>query len=470
MDAPAPPQPDARRRTIRRRILLALTAAACLILTGLPLALNLWLASPHGCRWVAARIQSRTALEARVAGTSLTPWSGLSIRGIELLQPAPLRAGVADPLLRIERLDLAPMWKRWIRGRFEIESLTVKSPRLVIPAELLADIARRQKGPPVAAAPAAATPPAVAAPAPVPGPSVAIAEDPPATPAPSAPPAPPAPQMAAVPQPTSWLHVENASIALVSASNGIRLLEASDVSGSIPVAGGPAASTLKTGVLAVAGHPVWEESITSVDWKPPFLRFDTPDARLLGMSARWSATAALVSGLPLRVEAVLKDQAFELSGLPHGMQARATSLDAGLLFRGLLVQPTTWQGDFAVTLASPSGSVAGHQAAFDRGSCAVVLRGGMLSCPDARLIGDPLSLLGNGTLLADGRLAAVLRLVAPPEVAEAIARRAFPQLERASLTPLSSPQRAAFDLEARGGIGQILLRPGRDGPILQLQR
>lgn len=464
MEAPAHAQPGARRRPLRRWILLAVLAG-CLILLGLPLALNLWLASPHGCRWMAAQVQSRTRLEARVASASLTPWNGLSIRGIELLQPPPLRAGVADPLLRIDQLVLAPVWKRWLSGRLDVESLRLDSPRLVIPAELLADIARRQQTPPTSAAP----------------PPVSAAVDPAADAAPGRPAAPPAkpadPEpprkpgaLPAPPAPTGWVHVKNASIVLVSASGGSRLLEASAISGSIPVAGGPASSTLSTAGVSVAGHPVLGETRSSLDWKPPFLSLNVPEVPLLDLKTRWSATAALVGGLPLQVEAHLPEQPFNARGLPHGMQAQASSLHSSLRFRGLLFQPITWQADFAAAAASPSGRIAGHEASFDRGSCAIVLRGGRLTCPDARLIGDSLSLLGNGTLLADGRLAAALRMVAPPDVAEAIARRAFPRLERISLSPLSSPQRAAFDLEARGSIGHILLRPGHEGPILPLQR
>lgn len=471
METPAPPRPDDRRRKLRRRILITASAGAAVILSGVPAALHLWLASPHGCRWVAAKIRSRTGLEARVTGSTLSPWNGLSIRGVELLQPAPLRASVREPLLRIERIGIDPVWKSWLRGRPELKSLTLESPRLVMPVELLVEIARSRRSN-AAAAPAVAettpTPPLAAQPDPP-----RAAQEPAAagTPAGPATDPPPAPRPAALPQPTGWIHFRDASIEIVSASSGRCLLEAAAINGSIPVAGGPAASTLDWGPASIAGHPVLAAGRGSVEWKPPFLRFDAPDARLLGMAMSWSATTALAGGLPVRFEALLPDQEFASTGLPQGLQARASSLHAGLLFRGLLFQPATWQGDFAAAAVSPSGSLAGHEAAFDRGSCAVALRGGMLSCTDARLIGDSLSLLGNGTLLADGRLAAVLRLVAPPEVAEAIARRAFPQVAHpVSLTPLSSPQRTAFDLEARGRIGQIFLRPGREGPILQLQR
>ena len=135
----------------------------------------------------------------------------------------------------------------------------------------------------------------------------------------------------------------------------------------------------------------------------------------------------------------------------------------------MLLAPGTWQGGLVTEARAPAGSLAGHDAIFDHGSAIAVLRGGTLSCIDGRLIGDDLSLLGNATLLADGRAAAALRLVAPPETAAAIASSLFPNLPGPPhLTPLSTPQRSAFDLEAFGNIRQLSIRIGRDGPVTEI--
>ena len=85
------------------------------------------------------------------------------------------------------------------------------------------------------------------------------------------------------------------------------------------------------------------------------------------------------------------------------------------------------------------------------------------------MIGDELSLLGNTTLLADGRAAGAARLVAAPETAAAITHRILPVLQGSpSLTALATPQRVAFDVEAFGTISQLFLRLGKDGPIVNL--
>ena len=69
---------------------------------------NLWLATPWSCRWIASKIEKTTGLETRVGGTTWSPWSGVSIHAVELLQPAALRAAVPKPLARIGTIQLAP--------------------------------------------------------------------------------------------------------------------------------------------------------------------------------------------------------------------------------------------------------------------------------------------------------------------------------------------------------------------------
>jgi hypothetical protein len=85
------------------------------------------------------------------------------------------------------------------------------------------------------------------------------------------------------------------------------------------------------------------------------------------------------------------------------------------------------------------------------------------------MISDELSLLGNATIFADGRAAGAARAVASPESAAALAKRIYPSVAGTrSLTPLGTPQRAAFDLEAFGNCNQLFLRLGKDGPLTPL--
>lgn len=419
---------------------------------------NLWLALPPGRNWVAAKIQRRTGLEARVGAASVWPWSALRLRDVVLLQPAALRPAVTEPFARIAAIRIAPVWRSWLRGRRVFRVVQLDSPRLVVPVELLAELAKSQAparpaAPPVAATTPPAAPPAAAVPA-----------------VPATPEAPPKPPAIALP-PTAWLRLKNASFVLCSAASGKRWLEISGVCGSIPVAGSAATSTLVVGSVRAADEEILAGLNAALDWASPLLSLQPLETEIHGLKLTLAGKLGMLGGLPLQLDAQLPRQPLAVVSWPADGHAAAQAIAANARFRGLLLAPGTWQGDFVTETLAPSGSIAGHEAAFDRGSAVVVLRGGMLSCVDARLIGDQLSLLGNATLLADGRGAGALRMVAPPETAAAIAARVFPGLPQPlPLTPLSTPQRAAFDLEAFGDIRQPFLRLGREGPIIELKR
>jgi hypothetical protein len=97
---------------------------------------------------------------------------------------------------------------------------------------------------------------------------------------------------------------------------------------------------------------------------------------------------------------------------------------------------------------------AGNKASFNQGQALIVFQQGILRCIDARLVGDDLSLLGNGMALGDGRFAGHLRIVAAPESLAAIAKR-IQNDSPLQLTPLSTPQRAALDMRAFGFPGRV---------------
>lgn len=459
MDAAVPT--DGKRAGKRRWgwiILLFILPAVALLLV------NLALASPWSCRWLASQIQRRCGgLEIHVGGASITPWGGISIGQLEILQPPPLRSVITDPLLRIEMLRVAPVWRAWLRGRFEIRSVALDTPRIVLPVELISHLAKANPPPqiapspqPPAAVPATPVPPpqAVAPPAPVPEASK------PTVPLPKLPPVP-----------TGWLHMKNASFAIVRTGSSHPLVEFSHATGSIPVAGDPAQSVIKIGSISALGNQVSTDVPTAIIWTRPTLSLKPTEAKVGDYAFQIAAQLALFSGLPLQIEAALPLQPLKPVKLPFDGQVSSEGISANARFRGLLLAPASWQGDLLSQSTAPTVKAAGYDAKFDRANLIAVLRGGILSCVDARLISDELSLLGNATLLADGRLAGVARLVAPPETAENIVNKVFPNNSvDPSLTPLSTPQRAAFDLEAFGNISQIFLRLGKDGPIVNLHQ
>jgi hypothetical protein len=452
----------AKRRGIRRWIW-----AMPVILPVLGLAaINLCLASKPGRAWMAGKIQARTRLEASVGGATFLPWNGLRIHEVRLLPPPALREAVDEPLMKIQTIGLSPVWKAWLRGRLELNSITLDQPQWTVPVELLAEIAK-SRTPPQAAAP----PPQVAAPPP---PEVA-AETPsaPVAAPPAAAPVPPPVQAPVSTAPTAWIHVKDASFTLLSASSKKLWFQTSGIRGSIPVAGGNAESVFEIGSIRIADHELVRDLRPVLQWRTPFLAVKPMEGKL----SHWgefhyqiAARIGLVQGLPLQIEVRIPEQAPGDFKLPEGIEARAAMMAGSARFRGLLLAPQTWQGDWVAEAKEPAGKVGGQQAAFDRGSAIVVLRGGLLSCVDARLIGDELSFLGNATLLADGRVAAALRMVAPPANVEGIVNRLFQNQSGIPLTPLSTPQRTAFDVQAFGNLQQIYLQVGKEGPVMQLRQ
>ena len=419
---------------------------------------NLLLSSAWSCRWLATKIQNRTGLETRVGGASWSPWNGASISEVELLQPAPLRALINQPLVRIEQVRITPVWRAWLRGRLDVRSIELDTPRVVLPVELMSHL--------TAPRPATAAPPPVAASAPPP-----VVVQPPLT----SPPAP-LPEVTQLPprpvlpsQPTGWLRLKNASFAIVRAGASDALLEFSKTSGAIPLAGDSAQSALKIGMISAFGNEVISNLTTTLDWTNPLLSLKPVETKIGGYQMVLAAKIGSLSGMPLQIEAQLPRQPFTTFGIPFNGQAAAESIAASLRFRGLLLAPGSWQGDLVVEAASPSLRIAEHETKFDQGRAVTILRGGLLSCVDARLISDELSVLGNASLLADGRAAGAVRLVAAPDSAAAIVSRVFPNIQGGpSLTPLATPQRAAFDLEAFGTLSRLFLRLGKDGPIVNL--
>lgn len=463
MDSEAPIG-DTRRGTTRwRKTVLILTAL-------LPLTLLLGyflLTSGFTSRWIASKIQARAGgLQATVGSVTWSPWNGVSINSLNLLQPVPLRTLIKEPLLRIESVQLAPVWRAWIRGKPEVQSITLDNPRFVLPVELISELSRAASPPkpvPVPTPPAATPPPPVVAAQPMPPTPAPTASSPATPPAPN--PAPVAPP----PAPTGWLHLRNASLALVQAGSHRTLLEISNTSGSIPIAGDASQAILKIGKLSVSNHEWLANIEANLDWTAPMLSLKPLNLEIGGYKCLVAGKVAKYSGFPYQIEAQLPRQPLRPVSLPFAGHATAEAITANARLRGLLLAPGTWQGDLLTEAASPTLAFASHEAKFDKGSAVTVLRGGLLSCVDARMIGDELSLLGNATVLADGRAAGAARVVATPETLHAIAKRAFPILQDdVSLTLLATPQRAAFDVEAFGNIHQLFLRLGKEGPVVNL--
>ena len=431
----------------------------------------LFLSSPWSSLWVAAKIQSLTNMDTRVSGISFTPWNGIEINGLEILQPPPLRNLVKEPLVRIKSVHLMPVWRAWLRGRTDLQSISLDSPRLTVSVELLAELARSavaSRPPPAQLPPlvAAATPPAAIPPM--------IAAVP--SPAPNSPPSPAPPALPSVPRPkppsmpTFWLHLKNASFTLLKASSHSSLLDISQLSGSIPLAGDSADTTVKIQEISAMGAVMNQNLTAQLNWTSPALALKPLDTEIHHYKVKLASVIVLQPGFPVQFRAQFPNQPLQPIKLPYGAQISSETVTANAAFKGFLLAPGSWYADLITEGFSPKIQIANHQTTFDKASAITLLRGGAISCIDARFTGEDISLLGNATVLANGQAAGAARLVASPETTNAIVDRLFPMLHGApSLTPLATPQRTAFDVEALGNIRELLVRIGKDGPVAKFK-
>ncbi|HVJ47091.1 MAG TPA: hypothetical protein VM511_11935, partial [Luteolibacter sp.] len=257
------------------------------------------------------------------------------------------------------------------------------------------------------------------------------------------------------------------SFSLVFSGSPSPLLEISGLEGSVPVGGGPANSTLTVKSLRSIGGAIAGELKLPVNWQAPLLTLPPLDITASGLKTRIGGQLAMVQGLPIALECNAPAQSVKPVSLPGGGTFRSQDISSVLRFGGMLVTPSTWQAEFITAASKPAIVADGHETRFDHAQAVTVLRGGTLSCVDARITGDDVSMLGNATVLSNGKAAGVLRIVAPQETSLSIIRRLFPGATAPpAFSSMSTPQRAALDIEVSGTLGDLNIRLGKNGPFV----
>ncbi|MFT3990701.1 MAG: hypothetical protein QM680_04755 [Luteolibacter sp.] len=461
--------PEAPTRRKRRGCAWWLKLAAIfplllLILFGLS---NLALTSPWARAWISGKIRAKSGLDAEISGLSWSPWNGVTCYQLRILQPAPLRAELKPPLLEVKRATLLPEWKSLRHRALILRSLTLDSPKILLPLEIFGTPAgpeapKQESLPPeIAAVPQAPPPPSPTAESTPRRPDITIRDLVPGMADETAPAKP-------LGIPTAWLHLKNASFTLLLASRNKPLIEVSNLNGNLPLAGDPAVSTLSYSTFKTCGTPVTIAQPLRISWKPPILELEKQNLTVADQTATFEAKIALRPYLPMQWELQFSTQPLRLKPLPFHNEIQASQAAFQGRFLGALLVPASWRGDFLTSLQGVRTRIAGHELVFPHGHALAFLRGKVLSCLDAAMVSDELALMGNATLVTDGRAAGVLRFVAAPETLQSVTQHLFPKIP-ANFTPLSTPQRAAFDLHAFGSIREIFLQIGHQGPVLKLQ-
>jgi len=146
-------------------------------------------------------------------------------------------------------------------------------------------------------------------------------------------------------------------------------------------------------------------------------------------------------------------------------QLKAQNIAAKGDVTGLLASPRTWRGEMIaladhVTLTENHG---GRDVVFDQVQIPARLQNGRVSWNGVKLIGEDVSLLGNGEVSPSGGLLAVTRLVVSPEVAKMLSRG----ISGAGIAPgsvwwqnLDTPDRKVRDLTISGDFQNLVIDAG----------
>jgi hypothetical protein len=460
-----------KRSRIQRLLLASLMLAAAIPFFAFGLS-NLFLSSPKGRLFMAGKIQARTGLETSVGGSSWSPWNGVSLYGIRIEQPAPLNRSISSPLLTVELIRITPAWSPLLRHKqLIIKGMDIKAPRLSIPIELLSQIPRQQVEPQIAANEA---PPIPAGKTPQPEASIPVAPAAPVDtslqPSVSALPEEKAPSKESLEEnavPTIWINFTKGSMRIVSTKAKTPLYEISAIDGALPVEGKSAESLLKLKGIKCLGNDVASAMDIPLKWRTPLLQLGNIEGKLFGIDCLAGASISLTRGIPFQISALLPEQKDKEIHIGESLDAKLGAIAGQGNFQGLLIAPGTWRGQWIAQSSAMNVEYGDYKNDFDQGQAIVIFQNGALSCVDARLSSEALSIIGNATLLSDGRAAANARVIAAPDTLVAFSKFTEPASNAPSLTPLSTPQRAALDLQIFGKLGELYFKPNpRSQPIL----
>ena len=412
--------------------------------------------SPKGRFFVAARIQRVVQLETSVQGGTWSPWNGLTVYGLLIQQPAPLRKTISAPMLMAESIRVHPEWRALLDRRLAIRGIEIRKPDLALAIELLSQIPNAPVEPSVLPK----------------QPDLAVIEQPTGE-TPIAPNLIFTPPQIHIPQPetttatipqkspdlvvkdsTVWVTLSDAGLRIVSTMSKTPLFRISSINGRLPVSGESTVSE-----LIFDGISVWKTSILSpikipVKWQAPLLSLGVIDIGFLGIECKLETKIALTRGIPFLISGLILEQEGREIELSEMLRAKLGSIAAQGHFQGDALAPGTWQGQGVIQALAIDTKFVDANSFFQYGQSLVIFEQGVLKSPDTKLIGDDVGILGNGMVLSDGRFAGHLRIVATPENLIAISRRTQTDSSPPQLTPLSTPQRAALDMQAFGYPGK----------------
>lgn len=430
----------ARRRCLRwlKRLVIGVVAALIVLF----LAIQVVLATPWARGRLSKKVTGITGLECRVDGISWTPWGGLGLEGMEVSQPAQVAAMTDRPLLKVASMHVHPDYLACLRRQWRVRSIEVEAPEIQLSVEMLVSVAN-------AALTTQPTVPSLAVREPSPPPTVPVPSGeggrPIEGPEPVVPPsevvAPPAAKPPErKPRSPVQIKVTGGEFSVFWAAEEFSVLRVSraEIQGSLGSKDKPL--QMRIGEVAIVECSIETNVPIELEARRPVVKVaiknsSEKDAQIVG-----GVLVMIQNGLPFQAAGSLNLNERFSSVLPKVGEVSIASHQTMVQGGGLLLNPSTWR----LIGRSEGGriEIKGPGVAFDRHQGEFALNQGLLQIRDARCIGEPVSLLGNGWM-ARGAGAGVLRLVIPSDLAAWVGAK----LEVGELPSLPPGNRRFLDFE-----------------------
>ncbi|NWK56904.1 hypothetical protein HW115_14870 [Verrucomicrobiaceae bacterium N1E253] len=463
---------------------------------------NLCLSSSWVTGMLAEKVQQRTGVPCRIDRVSWSPWNGVTVRGLEFDPSETFDSGeTVRSLLVVERIQVRPYWGPLVRGQLRLREVTIDSPELNLSVEWVREALARMLDGRSLSSPA----PALAdsrgggsgqdrgqgadghadgggtgrsARSSTDGKSQGSGGDeakgpPPARDRSSAPSEQGKPE-AGLPM---LVRVNHAHLRCDWHAKGLTLFELKDVDFEISLMGEDSEGQLHIGNIRGLGledKKAFTKVAQKLEWKRPYLQWRMDEASLAGVQVAahikvlCSQDVRSLKLLPFAVDLVVKPQTLaSVDGLDRmAMHLSGDRVEGRLVASGLLAQPGSWRGKMHLSgsgwrLREAHGR---HDVVFDDVQIPAVYRAGTLQWGGVRLVGEDVSILGNGRVSVQQGVLSVTRLVVSPEVSEMVGRG----LHGAGLARngpawwrnLDTPDRKVRDLLLSGSLENPLVDAG----------
>jgi len=257
---------------------------------------------------------------------------------------------------------------------------------------------------------------------------------------------------------------------LVAPGAALPIAEAHDLNLRVPFQGPDAVGEIALGSLNLDGRPLASELKLPLHWRSPELRLENQTLKFAGMDWKVLVRFGRIPGLPFLMDLHAASQTLPPTGWSGGRKLGAAEVEVLGQLAGSLPAPSTWRGQLLAKTSDLNVEGGIKPQHFDRGEWVMLLGGGILRCPEMRLIGDDLSILGNGYVAKGGSTAAVLRFVIPLETAEIWIQKlkGFDPEIQIQFTALESPARVALDLSLVSSGSGTAFELGPQGSVVPL--